>query len=289
MLKVIKRDIHVKWSINDECNLRCPFCIAEKPIERQSDLSTQLKMVDKMYEIGVTSIDFFGKEPFFNKRIFEIMDYCKQKHYPFRFSAITNGINLIKYKSDLMLSPLRRVTISHDGFVGNRQRVLTHQEIFDISREFFFVEISLDILKANHKKAYKLVCDFFDEAAVSSVYVKPIIPVGALTTTIKSDYAISEDEYEIVCESLKVLPNVKLAVPFRFARLTKKYQHDFRFSCDPVCTCGDMIFIDSTGVAYGCGEVLYTSRKRSCSFLETPLNEMMDIISTDGKRVCCER
>lgn len=287
--KRVPKNLHVKWAINDFCNLKCPFCIAEKEPEEQMDLKTQLLMVDKMYNIGVKSIDFFGKEPFYNDRIFEILGYCVYKYYPFTFSAITNGINLLKYMRVLKLSPLRRITISHDGFANNRQKVLDLSEIRQITRENFKVEISLDILPANITEVPTLVSYFFDIAKVNSVYVKPMNPVGELSETIKSNYAVSEEEYQSLCEKLKEIPRVTMSVPFRFPKMTEKYKDDPRFFCDPVCYCGDFLYINNAGTVYGCGEVAYTSKTRGCDFLTTPIDEILKTIKTDGKRVCCEK
>ena len=283
------KSIHVKWSINDSCNLRCPFCIAEKPPEKQLDAEIQFKMLDKMHDMGVTSIDFFGKEPFLNDRIFVLMDYCRDKVYPFSFSAITNGINLDKYKDLLILSPLRRLTISHDGFANARQKVLTFKEIRDLVSEYFFVEVSLDILRSNYRDSKSIVIRLFEEARVSSVYVKPIIAVGALSDNIESDYALTEAEFGIVCKELRGIPNVTISIPFRFPKLTQKYKDNPVFYCDPVCTCGDYIFVDNLGTAFGCGEVAYTSRSRGCHFLSTPPEDILKTIQTSGRRVCCEK
>ena len=280
--------MYLKWAINDFCNLQCPFCIAEKEPVPTLPIETHFDMLDKMNDMGVTSIDFFGKEPLLDDRIFRLMDYSRDRKYPFSFSAITNGINLPKYKKELILSPIRRLTISHDGFAKVRQKVLTYEVIREFVDAYFFVEITFDILKSNYKTARKTVLDFFNEAGVASVYVKPIIALGELSEVIKSDYAVVENEYASVCKQLMKIPGVTMSVPFRFHNMTQKYKDDPRFFCDPYCTCGSIIFLDCEGTAYGCGEVAYTSKKRGCDFLKTPKQEIGQIISTIGKRVCCE-
>ena len=98
------------------CNMACSFC----PYPLKDDKTSKLSLED-IYNL-LDSIDLNDKgfkyvtfsqfnEPLLDKRIFEILKYCKEKNIPVLF--ITNGLllnkqhnvdNLLKYSSEVKIS-----------------------------------------------------------------------------------------------------------------------------------------------------------------------------------------
>lgn len=272
----------VKWSINNSCNLRCPFCFADYKSEVLT-LEDDFKIVDKLNELGVKHIDFFGKEPLLDDTIFKIMEYSVSKQYSFMFTFISNGVNLEKFREQIIASPCRAFSISYD-FMNTR----TFNVPIDVIASFpddFHIEFSIDVHKEGYKELVKNVRNINELGIINSFYFNPIMPLRTESFT-----GISEDEYSDFINLLgqDILEISTVKIPYEFSKLTRKYFRDDRFYTEPFCTAGmTHFFIDSDGTAYGCNVAcMVHNKKRSCNFLNTDDYTLFNTIYNYGKREC---
>ena len=274
---------NVKWSVNNSCNLKCPFCFADYK-SKVLTLEEDFRILDKLYEIGVINIDFFGKEPLLDDTIFRIMSYGEERGYSrFNYSFITNGVNLEKYKDAIISSPCRDFTVSYD--FRNVRKFNVPICLIEKFPDDIHIEFTIDVHKDGYKDLAFKVMELDSQWVVDSFYFNPIMPLKG-----DSFDAITEDEYEefigMLPEDLLDISMVK--IPFEFSRLTKKYADNPHFFTHPQCTAGtNHFFIDSDGLVYGCNMSCMTgNKKQSCDFLTSDLDTIVNTIKTCGRREC---
>jgi len=95
------------------CNFACPYCY-EKGVEASPIISKD--MVDKVFldNPNIEHIAFFGGEPFLNNNR-EIIKYIISKAPNAKYSAITNGYNLIEYIDILKSIDVSDIQVTLDG------------------------------------------------------------------------------------------------------------------------------------------------------------------------------
>lgn len=279
-----------KWEFNARCNLKCPYCVASG---EQRELSPEKKrcVIDKMYEIGITTIDFFGKEPLINEEIFDLVDYAESK-YPghFDYMLITNGINLDQYWRKIVSRPFSRITVSMSGETGR-----PYMPDLDVVEEFIKhsvpVQVSFDVIRQNKDHIHDYYHTFEDKG-VSSVYIKPIRAWGELTEVTHDVYAVRDEDYlDAVRKLIDHDPDVFtiVDVPWQFPKTMKYFKgreyENVVFDMDEHCQAGEnIVFISSDGRAYGCGYVHYAGLDCYCDFL-TDYDPAR--LLTDGSKQCC--
>lgn len=282
-----------KWSINDSCNLSCPYCIANETHTKVLSFEDQCRVLDKFNELGVTVVDFFGKEPLLNDRIFKLYDYAKSKGYPFHFIFISNGVNLKQFTPDILAREFTSFTISYEGNRGGRNYTFDLNDLTPFVEQGVPVEISIDVHRKNKEEVVKLL-PLLSEYGVSSVYLKPIVPVGELSLFIEDSFSITPSEYLSLIEEVYPMSfpfDVVFSVPFTFNNLLPKLPRalpSFYYYLDEVCHAGEnRLFVSCDGEVFGCGASYYANAKgHSCDFLTTPLDDILSIIKSKGERLC---
>ena len=276
-MKLVKKGKYydsVKWYINNSCNLSCPFCFVKGVKGSEVSLETKLKILDKLYTEGVEYVDFFGKEPLFNKDIFKIMSHGESNNYDIYYTFISNGVNLKKYTQDIIHSPCREFTISFDFHSNDRKFKFSLEDLLPFKEQGFYVELSVDVHSNNIEDILSKTQEL-QKFGVSSLYFNPIMPFKNVEVN-----PISETEYnDFIIKFLGYYRNaydITFKIPFQMKVLSKKYTGDSNFHTEPYCTGGLTHFcISSDGRAFGCvsqcanGNLDFTS-----DYLNTSIDEI---------------
>ena len=287
-----------KLSINNSCNLRCPYCLmtgvdhTDKPTMSLSDI------VDKLYSFGIKKFDIFGKEPLFDDTAINLLEQFKD-YQDIYFSMITNGKNLDNYAPALINSKLQEITVSFDGG-AYRPFTVEDSTLTYLIENGLPVSISIDLHNKNWFELNKFLVKFY-KLGVSSVYIKPIEDWGGCDKS----YSISEDLYDSVINEVVSsefpIPLVMFSIPFKYRNLTKKYSDMFKydipqysdrpiyFDLDPVCASGyTSIFVNYDGKVYGCGNCAYERPKTGIDLSEIKdYDSLKNAVCNFSGRNCC--
>lgn len=278
-----------KWALNNRCNLSCPFCLMSDVKDVELPFKSKLKVMDKLHDMGVKSIDFFGKEPLVDETIFFLMEYASSKGYDFDYSLITNGVNLHKYMDDIIVSPCSKVTVSYD-FSVKRDFQTSLEDLGNLSKSKF-VELSIDVHRGHIKDVLRGVEEVY-EKGIQSIYVKPILPYGSNAGNVNP---ITEKEFESFCLKLTKVskrPFLYVSVPFEFPGMTLAYENlrgkSFEYLTDRYCSSGvNSMYISCDGTVYGCGMAACKRMKgHTCDIFTTDAEEIERTIKTCGYRMC---
>lgn len=278
-----------KWAVNNRCNLNCPFCVMSDIKDRELSFEDKKKVMDKLYSMGVKSIDFFGKEPLVDETVFYLMEYASMKGYNFEYSLITNGVNLDWYYDIILASPCSSITVSYD-FSVERSFQTSLGLLGELSR-YKFVELSIDVHKGHDKEIFKGVKEVHKKG-IKSIYVKPILPYGSNAGNVSP---MTEREFELFCNKLikiKKRPYLFISVPFEYPSMTTCYEGvsggTFQYFTDKHCSAGcDKMYIGCDGTVYGCGMIACNGIKtNTCNILTSDMETIESTIRTNGCRMC---
>lgn len=284
---------YAKWAINDRCNLNCPYCLASGKVD-ELPLSKLLLIVDKLKELGIEHIDFFGKEPLLNGDIFALVDYADKKMYDFTYSLITNGKNLSKFTPEIISRNFIQVAVSYDGGYGGREYVFDLEQSKPLINSGIQVEYSLDIHRNTLPHITEL-CDKIIKNGGSSLYIKPIIPhTSQHGNSLASPFYVTPEEFlECIKSSIKYFEGFPMtfSIPFQFNSIVGealRYESETTsIFPDLRCEAGNSLYISSNGKAYGCGVIHYDNPGYHCiDILCCSINDLKNLCSTDGCRFC---
>lgn len=186
-----------KLYINNVCNARCSHCyLSHLPEKSSLDIC---EVIDILAEYGITYIDFFGKETLVNDKVFSYIRYLKDNYPHIDYGMITNGININKYKEELV-KYVPELSISLESF-NPISRPLPKDLKGDISylvNHGVEVSISLDLMTSNYNEILDIVRTL-DSWGVATVYIKPIFEIGE--TKDKSIF-VSPKQMRVLIEQL---------------------------------------------------------------------------------------
>lgn len=285
-----------KIMVNNRCNLRCSYCCLTPQKKKELDVNGWVALLTHLKNnFNTQYIDLFGKEPLFDSKAFDIIRALDNKGIEFNYSMITNGVNIKRYYKDIV-ELLNSISVSYSGLDKGREYIFDTNTITKISRTTC-VEISYDLQKANKANLMSDLKMFWN-IGVGSVYIKPILDYNKVS----SDYAISEEEYREIVESLinfqsfSEIPYLAIHIPFIFPKLTKLFKgvlptSNYEIQYETKCLCdGSFIFIDCDGTAYPCGECLSLDNKTvGFDYMKTPVKGIQEKLKSNGERLCMVR
>lgn len=283
-----------KISINNVCNLHCDYCLLDKTRAPQGlDLNSWLEILFKLKQLGAQHIDFFGKEPLYDRKAFDIIELAQNRGLLFDYHMITNGKNIEKYFEEIVCY-LSSLTVSYSGVTTSGRKFIPDFSLIQkLISKGVRLELSVDVQRANISDLPKFITRFKD-MGISCLYFKPIL---GYTSKAKL-FEVSEEEYSDFCDyclSLKPLGiQIDIDIPYTSSFLTNKYKDiplhaNGNIFTEPKCVCdGSFLYIESDGYAYPCGECSVTQNfSRRFDFLRTPLQEIPPLlVSTNGERLC---
>lgn len=181
--------IAVVWNYTDKCNLRCGHCYADANSLKEDELTTigRFKVVDRLKEADVVSLNFSGGEPLMRDDFFEVTEYAHKKGLSISIS--TNGTLIDKdCAKRLVECGIKSVDISLDG-IGPE----THEKIRDVEGSFDlavsgikncvrygnFNEIIVNTTLTTHTiEEIPEIYEFVKQLGATRYYVSRILPTG---------------------------------------------------------------------------------------------------------------
>jgi len=115
--------INGAWLVlNKECNFKCPWCYMKSEWDKKEemDFSLACKIIDFLDEGNVKNIILLGGEPTLYSRIFDVIEYIKNKKM---FSAlVSNGVKFsdISFAKKIIMAGVNIINFSAKG--GNNEQ-----------------------------------------------------------------------------------------------------------------------------------------------------------------------
>ena len=202
----------VKWSINDQCNLNCSYCLIDTDKGNLS-YEEQTMILDKLHREGIKHIDFYGKEPLIDRNIFNLIAYAKHMNYDFKFSIFSNGVTLKEYTNNIINADINYLSLTYNVDEENPYSLDDLMPFSDNTP----IEIVLSVYQSGKNS----VIDFIKESSnynIDSLFINPIIG---------SNYSFSDDQYR---KLIKDIINYKGKRPYTTIYLPKQYYKLFAVS-----------------------------------------------------------
>ena len=126
---------YLRLAVNDQCNLRCIYCMPEKGIpflDKNKLLNTKdvKRLINIFSSLGVSKIRFTGGEPLLRKDIFELIQYSSELPEIDTVHMTTNGVLLPSYLNQLERAGLSGLNISLDTLRPDRFKSITRRGHF---------------------------------------------------------------------------------------------------------------------------------------------------------------
>lgn len=127
---------YLRLALNDQCNLRCIYCMPEEGISflDQEKLlgTTEVQRLVKIFSsLGVSKIRFTGGEPLLRRDIFELIQYSIELPKIDKVHMTTNGVLLSSSLKGLEESGLSGLNISLDTLRPDRFKSITRRDCFN--------------------------------------------------------------------------------------------------------------------------------------------------------------
>lgn len=193
--------LYVKLFINNSCQFSCKHCLYgfKEMSGKEMTFNDYCICIDGLVELGVIYIDFVGKEPLYDEKVFNIMEYIKNNHPNLKYGLITNGVNVEKY-IDKIVDNLKCITLSVEslGTVKSRNSNAGFIKNITLLREKGVnVSVSIDLHKNNKDEIQSIVKEL-ETYGVCEYYIKPIVPLGLGKKYVNSDMITPEESFEVM-------------------------------------------------------------------------------------------
>jgi len=128
---------YLRLSLNEQCNLRCIYCMPEDGIDFRSEdklLSTEetFKLIDLTSQMGVSKIRFTGGEPLLRKDLLKLVQFAKEAPGIESVHLTTNGLLLSRYIQELERAGLSGINISLDTINQEKFKEITRRDGLDL-------------------------------------------------------------------------------------------------------------------------------------------------------------
>lgn len=269
----------ISWAFNDKCNKNCKYCFVGDCRYKELSFEQNCKIIDKIKmdfpDTHNLSLYFFGKEVLYDEEMFLLLDYMNSTWNKKinELTFISNGINLQKYRADILSHNFNRFRISHDPGT----------DLPDLSGfvEKCKIEIIENLSKRNAEDAIREIKYLLDDGV--SVIVNPIIPQGA--AKMQSRLIMAEDEYRDFCKRL--IPKLDkgetiFRVPVHYRNFAFETSYDPNvnehvwYEPDFLCLSWyGSLFIRCDGIVFGCADAAYANCPNQYNYLSMPISEIM--------------
>lgn len=182
----------ITWDITGKCNLRCKHCYNSRKyfdnVRHDLTLEECYKVIDRLSELGYSTINFLGGEPLMRKDFFDIVSYASKNN--FKASLTTNGIFLTPDKfNELKRLGINEVCISLDGGSdvvndnvrgrGTFNKICSNLEHLkdQIEENCLKVYISFTLTKTNYLDLNNLV-DFCKKYSLKYLIIGTLVDAG---------------------------------------------------------------------------------------------------------------
>ncbi len=182
--------IAVVWNFTNQCNLRCSHCYTSAPsLPSEPELSTKdcFKVIDRLIEADVATLNFSGGEPLVREDFFEVAQYATEQEL--QVSLASNGILFTK-ECVFKLNEIgvSSVNISLDGALPEtHERIRNLEGCFDLAvkgiensimyGKFSEVIVNTTLTKFTLDEIPKIY-ELVKGLGIDKYYVSRILPAG---------------------------------------------------------------------------------------------------------------
>jgi radical SAM protein with 4Fe4S-binding SPASM domain len=266
----------VIWEVTSACDLACAHCLADAGRRGKNELDTAgaLRIVDRLAEAGVFSVNLAGGEPFLRPDLFAIIDALVESRIEVDVS--TNGFALDDDTiRELSKRPVYTVQVSVDGSREQHDDFRGRAGSFDaaigslerLKAAGFITSLSTVVTRRTiHSLAY--VADLAASLGCSSFKALPFLPAGRGAGK-KGDLALGGSELIEFARTLVAMRDrykgrmslfMESAMPFLLEQPCSCGCHgdgtnDFGAHGDSLVGCSagrDSLYVGSDGTAYPC-------------------------------------
>ena len=191
----------VIWEVTSACNLSCAHCLADagRPGQRELDTAGALRVVGRLAEAGVLSVNLAGGEPFLRPDLFAIMDALLEARIGVDVS--TNGFALSDETiRELSKRPVYTIQVSVDGERGQHDEFRGRPGSFDAAVDSLkrlkaagFTTSLSSVATRRTIGSLGYVADLAASLGCSSFKALPFLPAGRGAGR-KGDLALSGSE-----------------------------------------------------------------------------------------------
>lgn len=217
-----------KLYINNTCQFSCSHCFIGKHKLFEAPLSIEewCNVLEQLAEYGITHIDFFGKEPLFNDKVFTLLEKCKS--LGLTYSLITNGVNVMKY-IDLLEYYKPTMALSVESLYNTKHRdtgKFILQTIKLLLSRNIKVSVSIDLTKYNFKHIIPMIKTLYG-IGVEDFYIKPVRPFGNSEQYLKDEIISSENLFKFIAKLRKFNSELDINITLSLAMmdLERLYNH----------------------------------------------------------------
>lgn len=243
----------VNWEFTKQCNLNCIHCIGDygKPDENELDILQQIKVVDKLIELGCKSISFTGGEPLCSNSFRKIVNYSYDKNLT--LSLITNATLLEPNDDFYRKFQLIGISIDDDFIRGSKNTENTLLKIEKLVNLQYNISVYISVYKNNLETLSKLITQLqnigVDNFGIKNIRINDIVPRGRAKINEELLMTNRNGTQEII-NSIKQIVNNHSRNELYIE--LKNCDADYK-----------NIFIDSTGLVFGCTEIYQNSLSKN--------------------------
>jgi MoaA/NifB/PqqE/SkfB family radical SAM enzyme len=267
--------VTARWDIYPNCNLNCLHCCAKELFDRKKsrflDLGSAIKLLDLLWQNGITHLNILGGEPFLHPHVNTILQYaCKQG---FQIDVTTNGTTIRNGGiSSLVGLGLRNIYFSLDGSsphtndvirgIGSFRKVLATMQKFIAEKErqesSLQINVNTVLTKINASDIHNIV-GLISSIGVNTFKLSHLECVGNASRHISRLYLKSEEEFnvaEYVMRSVPSHPELEFDIlsskPLFLEYFYEKYGVVFPIDISGCKACVREIHIDPAGKISPC-------------------------------------
>ncbi|WP_420797833.1 GTP 3',8-cyclase MoaA [Halorhodospira halochloris] len=116
---------YMRLSVTDRCDLRCFYCVANKPIQRHKrhellSLEELERLANAFIQLGITKIRITGGEPLIRRGVIGLIENLGGSSQLNELTLTTNGTQLSKYAQQLRDAGVDRLNVSLDTLSRKR-------------------------------------------------------------------------------------------------------------------------------------------------------------------------
>jgi len=260
---------YLRLSITDRCDLRCKYCMPEKPVfsKKSSFLSLkQLKVLSRiLIKLGIKKIRITGGEPLVRKDILEYLEFLHKQKVNSLLNEIlmtTNGTQLKKHAKSISNFGIKRLNVSIDSIIPEKYNFITNggslekvlNGIEEAKKNGIEIKINTVLLKNFNEDE---VLDIAKWCATNNLKLSfiEVMPIGNLQISRTNQYLPVSFAKKIVDDNLGlVISDFTTNGPSRYFR-TLKFNSTIGF-ISPIsnhfCPTCNRIRITSSGILYPC-------------------------------------
>lgn len=118
---------YLKISLQNECDLRCFYCINEdeKILKRNLSVDDYKFIMRSLAKMGINKVEFSGGEPLLNESLCELIHYAKYVCNMETVSLTTNGIKFFEKANELRAAGLDIINIGVNSLKEYRYKTIT--------------------------------------------------------------------------------------------------------------------------------------------------------------------